>query len=151
MVTLLPEGTFHMNKRLRDLVKRPSGGFAVTFDDGTEVEADAVIGSDGIKSKTRQILLGEDNPDAYPKYSGEFGYRGLVPMNDAIEVLGEDFAKNGNVNAGNGALTTTYPVEKEACSILSLLAINQHGTIRAGLFPRTKNRSRKSSRTMDRR
>jgi salicylate hydroxylase len=126
MVTLLPEGTFHMNKRLRDLVKRPSGGFAVTFDDGTEVEADAVIGSDGIKSKTRQILLGEDNPDAYPKYSGEFGYRGLVPMNDAIEVLGEDFAKNGNVNVGNGALTTTYPVEKG--SMLNIVAARDQPT-----------------------
>lgn len=69
----MPEGTFHMNKRLQDLVKEQSGGYTLIFQDGTKVEADAVVGADGIKSKTRQILLGEDNPDAYPKYSGEFG------------------------------------------------------------------------------
>ena len=33
-------------------------------------------------------------------------------MNIACEVLGEEFAKNGNVNIGPGGLTTTYPVEK---------------------------------------
>lgn len=33
-------------------------------------------------------------------------------MHLACEVLGADFAKNGNVNIGPGGLTTTYPVEK---------------------------------------
>ena len=33
-------------------------------------------------------------------------------MDRACEVLGEDFARNGNVNIGPGGLTTTYPVEK---------------------------------------
>ena len=73
MVTLMPEGTFHMNKRLENLVRKPSGAYTLSFQDGTTTEADAVIGADGIKSAVRQILLGNDNPDAYPKYSGEFG------------------------------------------------------------------------------
>lgn len=33
-------------------------------------------------------------------------------MDEACEVLGDDFAKNGNVNVAPGGLTTTYPVEK---------------------------------------
>ena len=73
MVNLMPEGTFHMDKRLENLVTQPSGGYTLSFEDGTTAEADAVIGADGIKSRVRQILLGKDNPDAYPKYSGEFG------------------------------------------------------------------------------
>lgn len=32
-------------------------------------------------------------------------------MDLACKVLGEDFARNGNVNIGPGGLTTTYPVE----------------------------------------
>ncbi|OAP55327.1 hypothetical protein AYL99_10300 [Fonsecaea erecta] len=112
MVSLMPEGTWHMDKRLTSIEENPSGGVTLGFEDGTKSDADAVIGADGIKSRTRQILLGEDNPDAKPKYSGEFGYRSLVPMDKATEVLGENFAKNGNVNISDGALTTTYPVEK---------------------------------------
>jgi salicylate hydroxylase len=73
MVNLMPEGAFHMNKRVESLATNPSGGCTLNFQDGTTVEADAVIGADGIKSRIRQILLGKDNPDAYPKYSGEFG------------------------------------------------------------------------------
>lgn len=69
----MPEGTFYMNKRVQELIMESSGGYTLLFQDGTRAEADAVIGADGIKSKIRQILLGRDNPDAYPKYSGEFG------------------------------------------------------------------------------
>ncbi|KIX08903.1 uncharacterized protein Z518_03560 [Rhinocladiella mackenziei CBS 650.93] len=112
MVSLMPEGTFHMDKRLESLEENPSGGITLTFADGTMFDADAVVGADGIKSKTRQILLGEENPDSRPKYSGEYAYRSLVPMDEAVDVLGEDFAKNGNVNIADGALTTTYPVER---------------------------------------
>lgn len=112
MVALLPEGTFHMGKRLTEIINHPSGSFTLAFDDGTQVDADAVIGADGVKSKARQILLGEDNPQSFPKYSGEFGYRSLIPMEEAVKVLGEEFTKTGNVNICDGALTTTYPVEK---------------------------------------
>ena len=112
MVSLMPEGTFHFDKRLSKLEEHPDGSFTLIFEDGFEHNADAVVGSDGVKSRTRQILLGEDNPDAYPKYSGEFGYRSLVPMEEAVAVLGEEYPRNGNVNIAEGALTTTYPVEK---------------------------------------
>lgn len=116
----MPEGTFHMGKRLDSLEELSNGRFNMKFEDGQQFEADAVIGADGIKSKLRQILLGKDNPESYPKYSGEFGYRSLVPMEDAIAVLGEEFARNGNVNIADGALTTSYPVEKG--SMLNIVA-----------------------------
>jgi salicylate hydroxylase len=126
MVELMPEGTWFMDKRLTSIEENPAGGVTLTFDDGSMYDADAVVGADGIKSKTRQILLGPDNPDAKPKYSGEFGYRSLVPMEKAVEVLGEDFAKNGNVNIAKGALTTTYPVEKG--TMLNIVAARDQQT-----------------------
>ena len=50
----------------------------------------------------------------------------MVPMETACDVLGEDFAKNGNVNIGLAALTTTYPVE--GGTMLNLVAARDKPT-----------------------
>ncbi|KAI4121901.1 MAG: hypothetical protein LQ338_006101 [Usnochroma carphineum] len=120
LVALLPDGTFHMGKRLVGIDNRPDGGYTLKFADGQSADADVVVGSDGIKSKCRQLLLGEDCPDAIPKFAGEFAYRGMVPMERAVAVLGEEFARNSMVNIGPGCLMTTYPVEKG--TLLNLVA-----------------------------
>jgi len=49
------------------------------FRDGTEIEADAIIGADGIHSAVRASLFG---PDA-PRFTGKICYRSVVPV-DAI-------------------------------------------------------------------
>ncbi|HEU0169165.1 MAG TPA: FAD-dependent monooxygenase [Chloroflexota bacterium] len=49
------------------------------FKDGTEIEADAVIGADGIHSAVRASLFG---PDA-PRFTGKICYRSVIPA-DAI-------------------------------------------------------------------
>ena len=69
----MPEGTLHMNKKLDDVIKTPEGRYDLVFADGTRDTIDVVIGADGLKSRVRQVLLGEDNPQSYPKYSGEYG------------------------------------------------------------------------------
>ncbi|KAM0795341.1 hypothetical protein BDR22DRAFT_781770, partial [Usnea florida] len=120
LVSLLPDGSFHMGKRLANIAKGDTGRYSLIFADETSVDADVVVGSDGIKSKCRQILLGENSPDAEPKFAGEFAYRGMVPMEKAVAVLGEEFARNSMVNIGPGSLTTTYPVEKG--TLLNLVA-----------------------------
>ena len=120
LVSLLPDGSFHMGKRLVDITKGDTGKYSLTFADETSVDADVVVGSDGIKSKCRQILLGPDSPDAEPKFAGEFAYRGMVPMEKAVAALGEEFARNSMVNIGPDSLTTTYPVEKG--TLLNLVA-----------------------------
>ncbi len=58
----------------------PDGEVAVArFEDGSEVEADVVVGADGIHSAVRASLFG---PDA-PRFTGKICYRSVVPV-DAV-------------------------------------------------------------------
>ena len=120
LVALLPKGTFHMGKRLVDVETRRDSGYTLRFADGESIVADVVVGGDGIKSRCRQILLGEKSSEATPKFAREFAYRGMVPMDRAVAILGDEFARNSMVNIGPGCLTTTYPVEKG--TLLNLVA-----------------------------
>jgi salicylate hydroxylase len=74
----LPAEIIHLGARCIGVENRENSAVA-RFRDGTEVEADAVIGCDGIHSATRESLFG---PDA-PRFTGKICYRCLVPT-DAI-------------------------------------------------------------------
>lgn len=74
----LPPEIIHLGARCVGVENREKSAVA-KFRDGTEVEADVVIGCDGIHSATRESLFG---PDA-PRFTGKICYRCLVPT-DAI-------------------------------------------------------------------
>lgn len=81
--------------------KSPSLGHAdhgvivlMKFEDGSVAEADAIIGCDGVKSRTRALLVGENHPAATASYTHKYAYRGDVPMSQATLVLGEERAMN---------------------------------------------------------
>lgn len=90
------------------------------FADRTSVATDVVVGADGIKSRCRQILFGENSAEACPKYAKEIASRGMVPMGRAVVVLGGEFPRNSRVNIGPGYLIPTYQVEKG--SLLKVVA-----------------------------
>ena len=94
LVKMLPESISSFGKRLKTIEKADDGKLSMTFEDGSVSTADAVIGSDGIKSKVRQIMFGHDAPCAFPGYTYKYAYRGLVPMEQAIAAIGEERAKN---------------------------------------------------------
>ncbi len=60
-------------------------GARVYLTEGTVYEADAVIGADGIHSKTRKLIC-----DDQPVCSQYVAYRGTIPMEEIIETAGTD-------------------------------------------------------------
>ena len=94
MVRLIPEGIARFNKHLDTVAESDSGRMAMRFSDGSVEEADVVIGCDGIKSKVRGLIVGEEHPSATPSFTHKYAYRGLVPMEKAIEAIGEELASN---------------------------------------------------------
>ncbi|RYP69022.1 hypothetical protein DL771_006348 [Monosporascus sp. 5C6A] len=95
LVALLPAGSTRFNKELESYVDDPSRQqVLLRFTDGTTAEADALLGCDGIHSRTRQLLLGDDNPAAHASFTHQLGYRAVLPISGAMEILGD--AKGGS-------------------------------------------------------
>ncbi|GGA69398.1 putative salicylate hydroxylase [Pseudoclavibacter endophyticus] len=70
----LPEGVVRTGHRCVGLTQT-DGGARLEFEDGSEADADVVIGADGIHSALREQVV----PPATPVFSGSVAYRGLVP------------------------------------------------------------------------
>lgn len=104
LIALLPPDCTNFGKRVEGM-ENLGNGVRLHFHDGTAAEASAVIGCDGIKSGVRRILFGKET-DA--RFTGKFAYRGLLPMEKAIDVVGEKLARNSQNYIGyNGHVLTT--------------------------------------------
>ena len=57
-------------------VEQSDGGAAVLFANGAALEADVVIGADGIHSRVRHSIFGADAP----RFTGNICWRGMVPV-----------------------------------------------------------------------
>ncbi|KND93711.1 Salicylate hydroxylase [Tolypocladium ophioglossoides CBS 100239] len=110
----IPDGVIEFRKHLESIEEREDGRLVLRFVDGTTAESDAVIGCDGIKSRVRQHLMGRDHAASHPQYTHKVAYRGLVPMDRAVAVLGEWKAHNFHHHVGPGAHLTHYPVANGA-------------------------------------
>lgn len=111
MVKLLPEGVAKFGKRLVEM-EETDDEVVVKFADGSKARHSAVIGCDGIKSRTRAWMHGESNPISHAVFTGKYCYRGLIPMDDAVELLGEELAANSQMYMGYGGHILTFPVQK---------------------------------------
>lgn len=47
------------------MIDQGETGLVLQFSDGSSATVDAVAGCDGIISRVRQLILGEDNPESY--------------------------------------------------------------------------------------
>jgi salicylate hydroxylase len=111
LVNLVPDGVAQFGKRV-EKVEQKGEKMLLTFHDGSTAEADAVIGCDGVKSRTRQILLGEKHETTNPTFTGKYAYRGLIPMEKAAKALGEELARNSQMYLGRHGHVLTFPIEK---------------------------------------
>ncbi|KAI1810010.1 putative monooxygenase [Poronia punctata] len=109
ILDLLPEGCLMYGKKLLSVQDDPSADkVMMKFEDGSAEACDIVIGCDGIKSTVRSVMFGPDAPQ--PSYTHKYGYRGLLPMDEAVKVVGEDKANNRVMYMGADAHVLSCPV-----------------------------------------
>lgn len=111
LVKLLPEGRGRFGKRLKSL-EEIEEGVRLEFADGTVATHSAVIACDGIKSKTRQIILGKDDPASQPVFSGKYCYRGLIPVETIAPEIGDLEARNAVNYWGYHRHVLAFPIEQ---------------------------------------
>jgi len=75
LVDALPKERMHLAHRCVGFEER-GDRVTVRFENGAEIEADVVIGADGIHSVIRHQLLGKERP----RFTGCIAYRGLIPI-----------------------------------------------------------------------
>ncbi|MGI9209311.1 MAG: FAD-dependent oxidoreductase [Rhodococcus sp. (in: high G+C Gram-positive bacteria)] len=84
LVSVLPDGMVKLGHKLETVEDR-GDKTVLTFTNGTVVEADLVVGADGIKSVVRKQLFS----DQQPVFSGEHAYRAVISA-DATHGLATD-------------------------------------------------------------
>ncbi|KAJ5167894.1 uncharacterized protein N7482_003488 [Penicillium canariense] len=91
-----------INKRISEVVARADGKNLIHFVDGSpSVEADLVIGADGVRSMTKRAIFPDAKEDPYPpNYEGLVGVGGFIPSADV-----KGLVQKGSMNfifGGNG-------------------------------------------------
>ena len=81
-------GTIQFNKSLVGMDTKESV-IALSFQDGTTVEAEIVIGADGINSMVRELILGPEEPT----YTGFVAHRSIFPRSLIRGSVLHDFTK----------------------------------------------------------
>ncbi|KAI5362651.1 putative FAD-binding domain, FAD/NAD(P)-binding domain superfamily [Septoria linicola] len=112
LLALLAEEMGHRHAKFNkkfETYEQTSDHVTLKFVDGTTEEASILVACDGIHSKVRTCMLGNDDPASKAVFSESGAYRALLPMEKAVEVLGES-ARLGTINFGPGGYLITYPV-----------------------------------------
>jgi salicylate hydroxylase len=92
----------HLGARLTGF-EQSEAGVELRFESGHTAQADALVGADGVHSRVRQALHGDDDP----QYTGCMAWRGVIPAASLPEHLRRPVGTNW---VGPGAHVITYPV-----------------------------------------
>jgi len=98
-----PDGTLHLDHRLSQ-TRETNGRVQLTFAHGATVEADLVIGADGIHS----VVQREIGLKTYPSSEGIMAYRGLIPSERLT--WAKDIGGKMTMWLGKGRSFLCYPV-----------------------------------------
>lgn len=79
----LPAGTVRLGAGLRSF-GQDEQGVSAQFSDGTEEWADLLVGADGIRTKVRTLIFGEEEP----RYSGYTAWRGIASLGHSSISIG---------------------------------------------------------------
>jgi salicylate hydroxylase len=78
----VPPGALRLGARCTSLTPR-GDGTVLGFDDGSESEADVVIGADGVHSRVRAMVTADRDSPSPATYSGMCAFRAIVPADRA--------------------------------------------------------------------
>lgn len=109
--------TLHTNKDVVSIVQVDEQ-FQVSCADGTTFLAETAVGADGIRSKTRQLIV-EDNLISYPFVT----YRGTVPVS---EISSQVNMNDVTVWTGPGLHFVAYPVHRGEIYNLAAIFKSSH-------------------------
>ncbi|WFS13454.1 FAD-dependent monooxygenase [Rhodococcus aetherivorans] len=102
LLGVLPDGMVHLGHKLQTVEDRGDRS-VLTFTNGTTVEADLVVGADGIKSVVRRELFSDKDP----RFSGEHAYRAVISVDDAHGMVTDD---NLRMYIGKGTKVYLLPL-----------------------------------------
>ena len=114
---LIPPSSVRFSKELDTITD--GSPLTLHFKDGTTARADAVIGCDGIRSRTRSLLTPSSLSE--PTYTRKFCFRALAPLPLAIATIGTAASTTRFMYNGPGAHVITYPVANN--TLLNILAV----------------------------
>ncbi len=120
LLGVLPEGMVHLGHKL-EKIEEKDGRSALAFTNGTTVEADLVVGADGIKSVVREQLFS----DKGPVFSGEHAYRVVISADDAHGLVVDD---NLRMYIGKGTKVYLLPLRHRNQVSFDITALNPDGT-----------------------
>lgn len=104
----IPAENMHFGKKLVAVDNSVSAASA-QFSDGTRIEADALIGADGIHSSVRELLFGPEDPH----FTGVVGFRSLVPVERLAGVDISPFTKWWGTQRESEAITCPTSAGRE--------------------------------------
>lgn len=115
LVSLIPSEVTNFGKRLVDLHETTMANGKVEvelrFEDHTTATADLVVGCDGIKSRVKQAIISpEEYHQVLPRYSGMYGYRAVLDMDQMVQAVGDRRARVSTMYVGKGAYGISYPI-----------------------------------------
>ena len=102
---LLPRQNYHFGMNFTRFDETPDGVTA-HFSDGTQANADLLIGADGIWSAVRAQWL----PEVKPEYAGYIAWRGMVEECDFPPTLRDEIVPIHTFCLPEGQYMLTYPV-----------------------------------------
>ena len=85
LVQSLPDGVASLSSACVD-VKQTGDSAVAIFEDGSEFEADLIVGADGVRSTVRSKLFGDDAP----KFTGNMCFRAVVPVDGDFDFVSPD-------------------------------------------------------------
>jgi len=102
---LLPTSNYHFNKQFTHYTQS-SNKITAHFNDHSAVDADLLIGADGIWSAVRNQMY----PDTKPLYAGYVAWRGMVNEADIPKNLANEIFTKHTFCLPEGQYMITYPV-----------------------------------------